>query len=656
MMQAKPERDAYRRGSRVFLFLLLSRRLSAGSGSKEKSMEYKALAQDILNRVGGKENIVSLVHCATRLRFKLKDNGKADAEGLKANPGVIMVVESGGQFQVVIGNHVHDVWQAVRQEAGLSDDSEPTAESVEKGSLLGQIIDVVSGIFTPFIGVLAASGILKGMLALAVVCGWLTPQQGTYKIWFAASDALFFFFPLFLGYTAGKKFGGNPFVSMVIGGALTHPLMIQAFEASQAPGAAVEHFLGIPVTFINYSSSVIPIILASWVCCWLERKSNALLPSSMKNFFTPAICLAVVVPLTFLLIGPLATWLSHLLAQGYQIIYAVAPWLAGAAMGALWQVCVIFGLHWGLIPLMINNLTVLGHDSMLPMLLPAVMGQVGAVLGILLKTRDARQKVLAGSAFSAGIFGITEPAIYGLTLPLRRPFIFGCVAGAIGGAIVGFSNAHVYSFGFGNIFTVAQMIPPQGLDSTVWGGVAGIFAALIISCGLTFFAGLPRASAAPGAVAVAPVSANDILAPMSGSVIALDQVPDSTFASGLLGRGVAIIPAVGKVIAPFPGEVASLFQTKHAIGLQSDSGIELLIHVGIDTVKLDGVPFTAHVKEGDRVQAGDLLIEFDRQAILDAGYDLATPIIISNSDDYREIDTVAPSAVEAGQPLLSVSH
>ena len=619
-------------------------------------MEYKALAQDILNRVGGKENIVSLVHCATRLRFKLKDNGKADAEGLKANPGVIMVVESGGQFQVVIGNHVHDVWQAVRQEAGLSDDSEPTAESVEKGSLLGQIIDVVSGIFTPFIGVLAASGILKGMLALAVVCGWLTPQQGTYKIWFAASDALFFFFPLFLGYTAGKKFGGNPFISMVIGGALTHPLMIQAFEASQAPGAAVEHFLGIPVTFINYSSSVIPIILASWVCCWLERKSNALLPSSMKNFFTPAICLAVVVPLTFLLIGPLATWLSHLLAQGYQIIYAVAPWLAGAAMGALWQVCVIFGLHWGLIPLMINNLTVLGHDSMLPMLLPAVMGQVGAVLGILLKTRDARQKVLAGSAFSAGIFGITEPAIYGLTLPLRRPFIFGCVAGAIGGAIVGFSNAHVYSFGFGNIFTVAQMIPPQGLDSTVWGGVVGIFAALIISCGLTFFAGLPRASAAPGAVAVAPVSANDILAPMSGSVIALDQVPDSTFASGLLGRGVAIIPAVGKVIAPFPGEVASLFQTKHAIGLQSDSGIELLIHVGIDTVKLDGVPFTAHVKEGDRVQAGDLLIEFDRQAILDAGYDLATPIIISNSDDYREIDTVAPSAVEAGQPLLSVSH
>lgn len=617
-------------------------------------MEYKALAQDILSRVGGKENIVSLVHCATRLRFKLKENKKADAEGLKTNPGVIMVVESGGQFQVVIGNHVHDVWQAVRNEAGLTDDSEPVADTGEKTSVLGQVIDVVSAIFTPFIGVLAASGILKGLLALAVVCGWLVPQQATYKIWFAASDALFFFFPLFLGYTAGKKFGGNPFITMVIGGALTHPLMIQAFEGAQLPGAEASYFLGIPVTFINYSSSVIPIILASWVSCWLERKGNALLPSAMKNFFTPLICLVVVVPLTFLVIGPVATWLSQLLAHGYQIIYTVAPWLAGAAMGALWQVCVIFGLHWGLIPLMINNLTVLGQDSMLPMLLPAVMGQVGAALGIFLRTRDARQKVLAGSAVSAGIFGITEPAIYGLNLPLRRPFIFGCVAGAIGGAIVGLSDSHVYSFGFANIFTLAQMIPPQGIDATVWGGVAGIVAALVISCVLTFVAGLPGSRTEPAGVPIGPVAENAILAPMSGTALALEQVPDSTFASGLLGQGVAIIPAVGKVIAPFSGEVASLFQTKHAIGLLSDSGIELLIHVGIDTVKLDGAPFTAHVKEGDRVKAGDLLLEFDRQAILDAGYDLATPIIISNSDDYRSVEIVSTSVVDAGQPLLSV--
>ena len=617
-------------------------------------MEYKALAQDILSHVGGKENIVSLVHCATRLRFKLKESAKADAEALKANPGVIMVVESGGQFQVVIGNHVHDVWQAVRYEAGITDDSEPVAVKGGKTSLLGQVIDVVSGIFAPFIGVMAATGLLKGLLALAVVCGWLNPEQATYKIWFAASDALFFFFPLVLGYTAGKKFGGNPFISMVIGGALTHPLMIQAFESAQAPGASAEYFLGIPVTFINYSSSVIPIILAAWVSCWIERRSNALLPSAMKNFFTPAICLAIVVPLTFLIIGPVATWLSHMLANGYQVVYEVAPWLAGAALGGLWQVCVIFGLHWGLVPLMINNMTVLGHDSMLPIILPAVLAQVGAVLGIFLATRDMRQKVLAGSAFSAGLFGITEPAIYGLTLPLRRPFIFGCVAGALGGAITAFSNSYAFSFGLPNIFFPAQMIPPGGIDASVWGGLIGTAVAFILACALTFFAGLPRKTIEP--MAVVKAGENDVLSPMTGTVLALDQVPDSTFASGLLGKGVAIIPSEGNVIAPFSGEVASIFQTKHAIGLLSDSGIELLIHVGIDTVKLDGAPFTAHVKEGDKIQAGDLLLTFDRQMILDAGYDLATPIIISNSDDYPGLDIVAASAVSAGQPLLTVQH
>lgn len=268
-------------------------------------MKYQALARDILSHVGGRENVVSLVHCATRLRFKLKDNHKADAEGLKANPGLIMVVESGGQFQVVIGNHVNDVWQAVRNEAGLTDDTPPAGDAQgEKTNLLGRLIDVVSGIFTPFIGIMAASGILKGLLVLAVVCHWLSVDGGTYKIWFAASDALFFFFPLVLGYTAGKKFGGNPFITMVIGGALTHPLMVQSFQASQLPGATQDAFLAVPVTWFNYSASVIPIILAAWVSCWLEKLGNTYMPPAVKNFFTPLICLAVTVPLTFLAIGP----------------------------------------------------------------------------------------------------------------------------------------------------------------------------------------------------------------------------------------------------------------------------------------------------------------------------------------------------------------
>lgn len=615
-------------------------------------MDYQGLAQEILKHVGGKENIGSLVHCATRLRFKLNDPSLADPQALKSNPGVITVVESAGQCQVVIGNHVHDVYTAVCAAAGIGEETVTKETHGEKSNPLNRLIDIVSAIFTPFLGVMAASGILKGILALCVLGGWLNTKSATYEIWFAASDSLFYFFPLVLGYTAGKKFGGSPFLTMAIGGALTHPLMMQAFEA----GSQSEHFLGLPVTFINYSSSVIPIIFAAWVSCWLEKCCNKIFPAAVKNFFTPLVCLGVVVPLTFLIIGPAATWLSQMLAHGYQAIYAFAPWLAGAVMGTIWQICVIFGLHWGLVPVMLNNLSVLGQDTLMPLLVPAVMGQVGATLGVFLSTQDAKLKVLSGSAASAGLFGITEPAVYGVTLPNRRPFILGCIAGGIGGAIVGFSQSHLYSFGLASIFSLAQMLPPGGIDSSVWGAIIGTVVSLVLACGLTWAFGLPRSvQSAPLPTAIA--GDQDILAPMSGTVLALEQVPDATFAGGLLGKGAAIVPLTNEVRSPFYGEVASLFQTRHAIGLLSDSGIEVLIHIGIDTVKLDGQYFTAHVKPGDKVRPGDLLIEFDREAILAAGYDLVTPIIISNSESFRDVTRVAPqSSIDTGMPFLTVER
>lgn len=619
-------------------------------------MGHQELTNEILKHVGGRENIVSLVHCATRLRFKLKESNRADSEGLKRNPGVIMVVESGGQFQVVIGNHVHDIYVSVCAAAGINDEAVSSESSGKKENLLNRLIDIVSAIFTPFLGVMAASGIMKGLLALSVVCGWLSTESGTYKIWFAASDSLFYFFPLVLGYTVGKKFGGSPFITMAIGGALTHPIIMQAFEATSVPGTVTEHFLGVPISFINYSSSVIPIILASWVSCWLEKQGNRLLPSAIRNLFTPLICLAIVVPMTFLIIGPAATWLSQVLAAGYQIIYAFAPWLAGAVLGAIWQVCVIFGLHWGLIPIAINNLTVFGQDTLSALLLPAVMGQVGATLGVLLATRDPRMKMLAGSAATAGIFGITEPAVYGVTLPGRRPFIFGCISGAIGAAIAGYFQSHVYSFGLANIFTLAQMIPPGGVDASVWGAIGGTALALVLACVLTWAFGVPRTTQ-PDEPAVEPgeTGENDILAPMSGTVLAMEQVPDATFAGGLLGQGAAIIPATNQLRAPFSGEVVSLFQTHHAIGLQSDSGIEVLIHIGIDTVKLDGQHFTAHVRVGEKIKPGDLLIEFDREAIIAAGFDLATPVFVSNSEKYSEVKRVTQhSTLDSGMPFLAV--
>lgn len=624
-------------------------------------MKYQELASEILAGVGGRDNVKSLVHCATRLRFKLQEHSKADAEALKKNPGVIMVVESGGQFQVVVGNHVGDVYSALEAQLGSDKDTPANAPEDKKENLLSRFIDVVSGIFTPLLGVMAASGILKGFLALSLACGWLSESSGTFKLLFASSDALFYFLPIMLGYTAGKKFGGNVFVTMAIGGALTHPLMMGAFEAAQVAGAQPEYFLGIPITFINYSSSVIPIIFAAWVSCRLEPLFNRVLHSALRNFVTPLMCLVITVPLTFLLIGPAATWLSLMLANGYQAIYAFNPIVAGAFMGAAWQVCVIFGLHWGLIPLMLNNMSVFGRDTLSPLLLPAVMGQVGATLGVMLRTRDAKLRVMAGSAVTAGIFGITEPAVYGVTLPNKRPFIFGCIGGALGGAVIGYFHTATYSFGLVSIFTFAQIIPAGGFDATVLGAIAGTLVSFVFAAIASYLFGIVPPAEQPAEAGPAPQATpaplnrkQQVSSPIAGDIIALEQVQDATFASGLLGKGVAIVPHQGRVVAPVDGCVVSLFKTRHAIGIESDEGAEVLIHVGIDTVKLNGLHFTAHIKEGDRVKQGDLLIEFDQEAIRAAGFDTTTPIIISNSDDYVDVLTCGQSPVQEQAPLLTL--
>lgn len=633
-------------------------------------MKYDTLASEIIEGVGGRDNISSVLHCATRLRFKLKDAGRANATGLKENPGIIMVVESGGQFQVVVGNHVSEVYQEVTRAASISDSDQAVAEPAAKENIVARFIDIISGIFTPIIGVMAASGILKGFLALSLACHWMSDSSGTYKLLFAASDALFFFFPVVLGYTAGKKFGGNPFVTMVIGATLVHPSMIAAFNDFQADGQAPLSFLGLPITFMNYSSSVIPIIFAAWVSSRLEKPLNAVLHSNIRNFFTPLLCLSLTVPLTFLLIGPAATWLSHLLAAGYQAVYGFNSTLAGAMMGAMWQVCVMFGLHWGLVPLMINNLSVLGHDTMLPLLIAPVLGQAGATLGVLLRTRDMKMKGIAGSAFSAAIFGITEPAVYGVTLPLRRPFIFGCIGGALGAAVLGYFHTTIYSFGFPSIFTFTQIIPPGGMDNSVWAAIFGTLIAFVFSAVMTFLFGIKRQPAeqtvVPGPQTDAVSDRADqaepaaisgkqvVLSPVAGQVSPLATVNDATFASGLLGKGVGIMPSIGRAVSPVHGIIASLFVTHHAIGLEADDGTEVLIHIGIDTVKLDGQYFTAHISAGERVQPGDLLVEFDIAAIVAAGYDPTTIVIVTNSEDYIDVIPAAAGEIREQAPLLSV--
>lgn len=622
----------------------------------------KALAEKIIAGVGGRDNIISLMHCATRLRFKLHDRSKAQAEMLKNTAGIIMVVESGGQFQVVIGNHVADMFNVINGLIGVINKDESVKKDEDKDNIFNKLIYIISGIFTPFIGLMAATGILKGMLALSLVCGWTTEQSGTYLLMFSVSDALFYFFPIILGYTAGQRFGCNPFITMVIGGALTHPLILQAFEKAQSPDNPVLHFLGMPITFINYTSSVIPIIFSAWLCSLLEKRLNRWLPSAIKNFFSPLICLVVIAPLTFLVIGPVSTWLSEMLALAYQFLYNTAPWLAGAVMGGLWQVFVMFGLHWGLVPLCINNFTVLGYDTMLPLMTPAILAQVGAALAIFISERDAQKKVVAGSASLTGLFGITEPAVYGVNLPRRYPFIVACISGGMGAAIVGFAQTKVYSFGVPSIFTFMQTIPPTGVDYTVWACIIGSFLAMGLAFLGTLLFGLfgkKNSQLQPEAPVVEqnhhPLhKIETIVSPMTGTIVALDQVPDNTFASGLLGKGVAILPDDGVVYSPVSGCVVSLFETLHAIGIKSNEGADILIHIGIDTVKLNGQYFTSHINVGDEISVGDLLISFDVKAISSAGFNLTTPILINNSDDFIDVFTLGKGTVLYGSDLLSV--
>ncbi|MGK3123712.1 PTS beta-glucoside transporter subunit IIABC [Candidatus Pantoea formicae] len=620
-------------------------------------MQYQELADEIVAGVGGKENILSVMHCATRLRFKLRDSQKAQTAALKNNPGVIMVVESGGQYQVVIGNQVADVYRALTTRYAL--DHADKGEDAAPQNLFARFIDLVSGIFTPFIGVMIATGIIKGLLALALVLGVMEASSGSYKVLFVASDGLFYFLPILLGYSAGKKFGGNPFVSMAIAAALVHPLILDALQQQQAGKTLT--FVGIPLEILNYSSSVIPIIFAAWVSSLIERVVHPRSPVAVRNFTTPLVCLLVTVPLTFLAIGPAATWLSRMLAEGYLWIYSLSPMIAGAVMGAIWQVCVIFGLHWGLVPIMLNNLANFGYDTLLPLLMPAVLGQAGATLGVFLRTREAKVKAMAGSAFTASIFGITEPAVYGITLPRRRPFIFGCIGGALGAAMLGFWHTTIYSFGFPSIFTFIQVVPSTGIDASVLASFAGAAVALLFACVTTYLFGLQE-SAPVAAVAepvTVPVSApltrrESVVSPIAGEVIALNHVKDETFASGLLGKGAAILPQNGRVVSPVDGVVSSMFRTGHAIGLTSSQGAEVLIHVGLDTVKLEGQHFHPQVQNDQPVKIGDLLLEFDIEAIKAAGFDITTPVLVTNSDDFIDVLTLNNSVVGEGSPLLAV--
>ncbi|MEH7384619.1 beta-glucoside-specific PTS transporter subunit IIABC [Bacillus sp. JJ1521] len=645
-------------------------------------MKYEQLAKDIIENVGGKENVNSVVHCVTRLRFKLKDEGKANTEVLKNMDGVVTVMKSGGQYQVVIGNHVPDVYKDVVQAGGFESGQPVDADegNGEKQNLFNRFIDIISSIFQPVLSLLAATGIIKGFNSLFLALGWLENTDGTYLLLNAIGDGFFVFLPIFLGYTAMKKFGGTPFLGMAIAAALVHPSLpgIKAGEAIMTlfTGTMFESpvqiaFLGIPVILMSYTSSVIPIILATYFASKLEKAFAKVVPTVVKSFGVPFLTLIVIVPLTFLIIGPVATWIANSIGQGATFIYEAAPLVAGLVLGGFWQVFVIFGVHWGLIPIYYNNLAVNGFDTFITMTIPASFAQIGAVLGVLVLTKNQKLKSLSIPAFISGIFGVTEPAIYGVTLPLKRPFIMSCIAAGVGGAVIAVSGSALYSAGPLGIFKIPTFIHPEhGIDAGFWGMILSLVVAFVLGFVLTvFFGGVNKkvstanettshkeAAATSEAKPVAPIqdTKNEtVFSPFNGKVMALSEIEDAAFASGALGQGVAIDPSEGKLFAPVSGTVTALFPTNHAIGITSDSGAEILIHIGMDTVQLEGKYFSAKVAQGDRVEKGQHLIEFEPEKIKEAGYIVATPVVVTNFQQF-EMKIHTDQQMQVGDVLMEL--
>lgn len=626
------------------------------------SSKEKELSKRVIELVGGESNVNSVFHCATRLRFKLKDNTKADKQTLENTPEVITVVESSGQFQVVIGNNVAQVFEGIMEQTKLQDAAKQAEaeESSEKTGFLGKAVDIISSIFSPLLGALAGAGVLKGLVALFLSLGWLSDTSGTYLILNAASDSVFTFLPIFLAATSARKFKANMFVALAIAGALVYPNIATALNSGEA-----YYFLGVPIVLVTYTSSVIPIILAVWVQSYVEKFFASVIHQSVRNILVPMLSLVIVVPLTFLAFGPVGNIVSQGLAAGFTWVNDVSPLLAGVIAGGFWQVFVIFGVHWGFVPIILSNLMTLKYDIMLPMLAAAVLAQAGALLGVFLKTRNTQLKALSGSATIAAIFGITEPGIYGVNLKLKKPFIYACISGAVGGAIIGAGGGKAVAFALPSLLALPAYVGPGFTSALI--GIAVAFALAMLLVILLGFkdpeaavqelqaktAGQPAEENKRTEQAASLLKKEIIESPLKGRVQPLDSLPDPAFASGAMGQGIVIQPAEGILVSPVDGIVTTVFPTGHAIGLTTDSGLELLIHIGVNTVKLKGKFFEKKVQEGDRVTRGQLLVEFDEEQIREAGYVTATPVIVTNSANYLDVLKTSEQEVGRGDYLMT---
>ncbi|WP_196590771.1 beta-glucoside-specific PTS transporter subunit IIABC [Pectinatus frisingensis] len=609
-------------------------------------MDKELLAKSIFKLIGGKNNIESYTHCATRLRFKLKNEKKAQKAAIENLDGVMAVVIAGGQFQIIIGTQVPDVYEHLSKLVG--DLADNNSSSTFGGNLLSKLFSIIAGIFTPLLPLLAGAGVLRGCLILSTQLGILNNSTSTYKILFTAADAVFYFLPVFLAFSAGKKFNVNPFISAVIGAALIDPNILGMIKNGN--GTTVD-FFGLPVMLMNYSSTVIPAILAVWFYSYIEKYLKKYIPEALQLVFLPIASFIIVVPITLLLFGPFGVYAGNFIASGINTLLTASGLITGALIGGIWNIFVVFGLQWAVNPIMINNIGTLGFDFIVPLTGAANFGQAGAAMGVYLKTKNKKTKTLAGSALLSIFFaGITEPTIYGISIPLKKPFIASIIGGAAGGAFMGAFHVKAIAFVFGGLTTL-----PAFIGETFIYYAIGLAICFIVSTIATMSMGFDEKSSENNTATKITLEKNlSIGSPLKGEIIKLSDVNDQTFATAVLGKGIAIKPVEGKIYAPVNGKISALFPTNHAIGILSDDGVEILIHIGINTVNLAGKYFKALVQENTLIKAGDPLIEFDLNAIKESGYDTTTIITISNTLSYNDVIPTQQTTVNVMDKVITI--
>ena len=634
-------------------------------------MDIHKAAKSILEHVGGSENIKDVSHCFTRLRFVLKDDSKADKQTIERLEGVIQVVISGGQFQVVLGSKVNQVYEAL---APLLPPENDASGGKGKGKLANSVLQTISKMFTPLIPAIAASGLIKGILTAAKL---LAEKNGidisvndTYVLLLAASQIIFYFMPVFLGYTAAKALKCNEVVAMTIGGFLCYPQL----DAIIQDAAVATTIFGIPVTkgawtigestkVFSYTESVIPILLAVFALMYLEKFLNKVVPQVIQIIMVPGLSILIMVPLTLTLLGPIGIWVGNGIQALYYALMSFNTAVGGAVIGGLWGVFVIFGAHRALLPVGLNDVAVSGKQNLLAFAGAANFSQGGAALGVMLKSRNKELKSVAASAtISAALVGITEPAIYGCNLRLKKPMICAIVGGAIGGGIMGIGGVYGDAFANNGVLTV--------FSYAAFGMKPFIF--YLIGCGVAFFGAAiltyligfedledQRQEAfrqkTERITDKGIETAWEITAPVEGEAIALSEVDDEVFASEALGKGIAILPQKGEVLAPADGTVTVIYPTLHAIGLSLSSGVELLIHVGIDTVKLEGKYFKKYVEEGAKIKKGEKIMGFDLEKIKAAGYDPTVMVVVGNTKDYETVTGLTARHADSDTPVIKVA-